>query len=85
MIFKIIYFLNPDIQMMKSFTVKEAIIELLNDGRLHCLKYVISYINDYCKTENIKVSSALISYNIQVLCKNSVIEKYGKFIKIKNI
>lgn len=71
--------------MMKSFTVKKAIIELLNDGRLHCLKDVTSYVNNYCNDENIKVCSALISYNIQILCKNSVIEKYGKFIKIKNI
>ena len=71
--------------MMKSFTVKKAIIELLNDGRLHCLKDATSYANNYCNDENIKVSSTLISYNIQVLCKNGVIEKYGKFIKIKNI
>lgn len=69
--------------MMKSFTVKKAIIEVLNDGRLHCLKDVTSYINDYCKTENIKVSSVLIYYNIQTLYKNGVIDKYGKFVKIK--
>lgn len=69
--------------MMKSFTVKKAIIELLNDGRLHCLKDVTSYVNNYCNDENIKVSSTLISYNIQVLCNNGAIEKYGKFIKLK--
>lgn len=71
--------------MMKSFTVKKAIIEILNDGRLHCLKDVTSYVNNYCNDENTEVSNTLISYNIQILCKNSVIEKYGKFIKIKNI
>ena len=70
---------------MKSFTVKKAIIEILNDGRLHCLKDVTSYVNNYCNDENTEVSNTLISYNIQILCKNSVIEKYGKFIKIKNI
>lgn len=71
--------------MMKSFTVKKAIIEVLNDGKLHCLKDVAFYVNNYCNDENIKVSSTLISYNIQVLCKNGVVEKYGKFIKMKNI
>lgn len=71
--------------MRKSMIVRKAIIEVLNDGRLHCLKDVTSYVNNYCNDENTKVSSTLISYNIQVLCNNEVIEKYGKFIKIKNI
>ncbi len=69
--------------MRKSMIVRKGIIELLSDRKMHCIQDVSLYVKNLCKVENIEISDTLINYNIQTLYKNGVIDKYGKFVKIK--
>ena len=69
--------------MSKSEIIKRIIIELLRDGKMHCIKEVSLYIINFYMLQNTKISKSIISQNIGYLHKHNVIEKYDRFIKLK--
>ena len=69
--------------MIKSFTIKKIIIDLLSDRKIHCIKEVVLHVNNFCELQSIEISKSSISQSISYLHRHDVIEKYGRFIKLK--
>lgn len=69
--------------MLKNIIIRKTIMDLLSDNKLHSIRECSMYIRKFNNLENIEISKSAISYNISYLCKHNIIEKYGRFIRIK--